>query len=353
MVVAVAACTFVMYAVLYSILGSTDFKNLYYIDSYTNKLVWAPGSDAKLWSLVVPMLAIGSVYLIVSLVAGWVFCATAISGLRNRPFTVSDLINRGLRTIAAGIVIGAVVVGAMLALIVFTVVTFGIGSLLFFVAIPAGVYMAIRISFLSLAIFDGFGPIDGIKESWRLSKGSVLRMFGWGLMAGLIGLVFSFAAGFISLPLSLAGAQAVGQALSTAIAMTAACFTVFMMAVLYESERARKNPAAYGLTPTPYPYAPGPYATGPYAAGPYAAGPNPYAQGPYPQGPYPSASPTWPANQGPANLPYQGATPGYPGSQPPRWGPPNAPQAWPGSTPTDPAATPPTGSAPTDPPTAG
>ena len=396
MVVAVAVCTLALYAVLYAILGSSDFTNLYYVDRYSSRIQWAPDAQAKLLSLVFPMLALGSVYLVVSAVAGWVFCATAIDGLRNRPFSASNLINRGLRAIAAGIVIGLVGSGAFFALIVFTIVTLGIGILLWFVAIPAAVYVAIRISFYNLAIFDGFGPIDGIKESWRLSKGSVLRIFGWGLMAGLIGIVFSFASSFVSIPFTLAGAQAVGQALSTAIAMTASCFSIYMMAVLYESERARKNPAAYGLVQTPNPYAPNPYAAGPYAQGPspyaqwptpYAQAPNPYAPNPYAQAPNPYAQwptpyaqapnpyapapysppPTWqgtpppqpwPAPQPPTTLPYQGAAPGYPGSQPPEWQAPSAPPAWASQpnvapAPDQPANTPPPGPAPTDPPTAG
>jgi hypothetical protein len=341
-VVVLAACAFVATAIF----GVANTTHFYRADPETGRMV----SYSEFTTL--PYGNLGIVVL-AGMVAGWVFAATAITGLRNRPLTVWFVVTRGLWSFLAEIILGLAFGALILALVVTTLAAPGLGVLLLFAAIPVVVYLYIRVVFYRLAIFDGFGPIVGMQESWRLSQGSVLRLFGWGLMAILIGIGFTFVSAMVSIPFTLAGAQPLAQALSTATTATGSCLTVFMMAVLYESERARKNPAAYGLTQMPYPYGPGPYAVGPnpYAQGPYAQGP--YAQGPYPQGPYPSAPPTWPANQGPAILPYQGATPGYPGSQPPRWGPPNAPQAWPESTPTDPAATPPTGSAPTDPPTAG
>ena len=297
-------------------------------------------------------------------------------------------------------------------LAVMTVIVAPIGVLLILAAIPALIYLYVRVVFYRLAIFDGFGPIEGIREAWRLSDGSAMRLFGWGLMAVLIEILFSIVGGLAAAPFNAANAQPIGQAMSAAVTTVFACFSVFMMAVLYESERARKNPAAYGLT-----MAPNPYATSPYPAGPYGVGPNPYAQGQYPQAPYPAnpysqypaapypqqyppqypAAPpatasgwqtnpptlqpwptapaptpqTWTPGQQPTGLPYQGATPGYPGSQPPQWGAPAAPlaptpaaPAWgtgpaaapapaPAPAPDQPASTPPSGPAPTDPPAAG
>ena len=62
----------------------------------------------------------------------------------------------------------------------------------------------------------------------------------------------------------------------------ASCFIVFMMAALYESERARKDPSLYPIQPMPgYP---APYPTGPYGQQPYPTAP--YGPGQYPAGPY-------------------------------------------------------------------
>jgi hypothetical protein len=404
----VAAVLGICQLVLYALLGSLSTSKLLVTDPYTNDVTWRSDAGNSLAGLLLLLL----LTTIVSVIGSWIFNAVAIGGLRNRPLTVAGVIERGLVSIAAGFLVAIAVVGVAAVLIVITVAIPPVGILLFIAAIPVAIYLEVRIVFMSLAIFDGFGPIDGIKESWRLSDGSVMRMIGWGLMAGLIGGIIGFVAGLIALPLTAADAQPIGQGITGGVSAAASCFSVFMMAVLYESERARKNPAAYGLTMAPNPYAPSPY-----PAGPYGVGPNPYAQGQYPQAPYPAnpysqypsapypqqypsqypAAPpatasgwqtnpptlqpwptapaptpqTWTPGQQPTGLPYQGATPGYPGSQPPQWGAPAAPlaptpaaPAWgtgpaaapapaPAPAPDQPASTPPSGPAPTDPPAAG
>jgi hypothetical protein len=179
MVVVISACTLVIYAVVYSFIGSTDFRSLYYIDNYTGRLEWQPDAQSKVLSLVPPLIVLGLVFVVLNLVATWVFTATAVGGLRRQPMSASYVIERGVRVFVAGLILGVVAFGALLLLVIFTVVTMGIGFLLWFLAVPAAVYIALRLEFMSLAIFDGFGIIDGMKESWRLSQRSVLRIFGW------------------------------------------------------------------------------------------------------------------------------------------------------------------------------
>ena len=370
--VAVAACAFVATAIF----GVVTTTTIYHTDPSSGQIVANGDVSRTSWGS-------GAINGLAGLVAGWVFAATAIAGLRNRPLTFSFVVTRGLWALLATIVLGVLVGVGALAWILITVVVPPVGLLLLLAAIPGLIYLYIRVVFYNLAIFDGFGPIDGMKESWRLSNGSVMRLFGWGLMAALLAIVFGLAGGLVAAPFTLAKAEPVAQALSSFVSAIASCFTVFMLAVLYESERARKNPAAYGLVQAPNPYAPNPYAPNPYAAGPYAQGPSPYAQWPtpYAQAPNPYApapnpyapapySPPpawqgtppplqpWPAPQPPATLPYQGAAQGYPVSQPPQWGTPSAPPAWVSNpnvapAPDQPAGTPPPGPAPTDPPTAG
>ena len=330
MVLLISVFTLVIYAVIYSYIGSTDFRSLYYVDSYTGKIVFEPDAQSKLWSLVLPGLAIGLVYLILNVVAGWVFAATAISGLRNRPLTIAGVVERGLWTIVAAIMIAIAALFAIIAWVLVAVIAFPIGVLLVFAAVPVGIYIEIRLIFVSLAIFDGFGPIEGIKEAWRLSNGSVLRMFGWGLMAILITIAFSIAGGLVSAPFTATGAAPVAQAMSGAIGLTASCFTVFMMAVLYESQRARMDPNLYG--PVPMPMYPGyGYPQQPPAGYGYPGYPQqPPAGYGYPGYPgYPAQPPAGPGWANPSAPPPGYGYPGYPAPQPPAFSYPG--QAQPGS----------------------
>ena len=201
--------------------------------------------------------------------------------------------------------------------------------LLILAAIPGAIYLLIRLIFTSLAIFDGFGPIAGIRESWRLSQGSVSRMLGWGALAFLVTIGIGILAGVIAAGFDGSGLLAVAEAASAAVTLTGSCLIVFMMAVLYESERARKDPTLYPVPAWPgygsypaEPYVPGPapawparpYAPGPYTAGPYAGGPAPA----WPATPYapadPTAIPGWIGPNGPA--PAWPAAPYAPGPYP-------------------------------------
>ena len=354
-VVVVALCALVAYAVLLASVDSFDFKSLYYVDPNTNRIVWYSDSQARLWSLLVPFVAVELVTVILGLIASWVFSATAISGLRNQPLTMSRVVSRGLLTIVAGLLIAAAFIGAVIVWIVVTVLAPPVGILALLVAIPGAIYVEIRLIFLSLAIFDGFGPIEAILESWRISQRSVLRLFGWGLMALLLILGFAIVGGIASSAFSAAGLIAVAQATSTAVGLVASCLIVYLMAVLYESQRARHDPTLYGPPPIPVPaYG---YQWPGYTYSGYP-GPGTPPAGPYPPAPG-SPSDQWapPAGQGsgipgwvnpnsdapgwqgsqwappaaqrsgipgwvnPNRLPYEGAMPGHAGSQPPRWQP--------------------------------
>jgi hypothetical protein len=366
-VVVVALCAFVAYTVLVHSVQSLDFRAFYYVDPDTNQIVWYPDGQARLWSSLVPFFALGLVTGVMTMIAGWVFAATAIAGLRNQSLTIGRVVSRGLLTIAAGLLIALAFIGAGIVWLVITVMAPPVGILALLVAIPGAIYVAIRLTFLSLAIFDGFGPIEAIHESWRISQRSVLRLFGWGLMALLLTLGFAIVGGIASSAFSAAGPIALGQAASTAVTTTGSCLTVFLMAVLYESQRARSDPTLYGPPPIPVPaYAyqwPGYTYTGGPAPGSPPAGPYPAAPGspvdqwapPPAQG---SGMPGWvnpnapasgwqggqwapPPAQGsgipgwvnPNQLPYEGSVPGYGGSQPPRWqpqpgfGPPTGPSS--------------------------
>ncbi len=290
-IVAIAACSFVVYAIV----GPVDTSTIYHVDPDTNQIVW---NQDQATGVLARFAAAGAVTGLAGLIGSWVFDAIAIGGLRHRPITLGGIVVRGLVAVAASLVVGVAFGCAAIILVIVTVFVTPIGVLLILAAVPLTIYVGIRIIFYSLAVFDGFGPIGALEESWRLSDGAVMRMLGWGLMAILISLAFGILAGVTT---SIGGGlQPLGQALSTGVSTTGSCFTVFLMAVLYESQRARMDPNLYPYAPGafypagPYPYGPGPYPAGPYASGPYAAGPYPGGPGPYAPGSYPGG-PAWPS----------------------------------------------------------
>jgi hypothetical protein len=299
----------------------------------------------------------------VTMIVGWVFTAIAISGLRNRPLTASWVVGRGIMAFLAQLLIGIVVVAAVFAIVVVILIAavagaaLGVlvGLILVTAAAVLGVYLLIRIIFVSLAVFDGLDPIEGIKESWRLSNGSVLRMFGWGCMGALVSIGFGVLALIVSIPFTVAS-PAVGSGVSSLITLSGSCLISFFLAVLYESERARKYPQIYGAPAFAYPGYPGyPGAGYPPAGYPPAGYPGampgyPGAGPAYPGAPeypgampgypgagpaYPGAGPAYPGAPGypvpfgPGSVP--GSMPGYPSQAPmPGWGAPSAPQpGWP------------------------
>jgi hypothetical protein len=344
-VVVIAACTFLVYALI----GTADASNLYYTDPNTHQtVVNQTAFNTYIGKLVPASLAVG----LVGLVGGWIFTATAISGLRNRPLT-SAVVVRGIVAVAASILL----LLAAFPLMLVTLLAVTIIPPLLLAAIPVWIYLYIRVVFYTLAVFDGYGPIEGIRESWRLSHGAMVRMFGWGLMAILISIGLSLVALVVSVPFASARTGALGQAVSSAISTTGSCFSVFLMAVLYESQRARYDPMSYpfaagpanpwGFPGGPYPYAPGPYPPGPYGQVGYPQGPYPYPPAPYPAAPYPAGP--YPAGPTPyAPMPYPAEPAPYPAEPAPY---PVAPYpagpAWPSPTGVPPAPDTSQGAAPT------
>lgn len=317
----VFACIFVTY----SLVTRLDFSALYHTDAM-GKAVWNSDALSKLPGPVTARL----VDAIASAMAGWFFCATAIAGLRKEAATLSSAIESGILSLFAGLL---VVVTGLFVSTVLLMAAFAVGAiipplgllllvLILVAAIPVAVYFLVRLAFTTLAIFDGFGPIGGLQESWRLSEGSVSRMCGWGTLAVVVTIAVTLGGWLILEPFSSPWPLAIAEGVAAGLSVAGSGFVTFLLAVLYESERARREPDLYpvdawpGYGPEPdEPYEPGPYPARPYITGPYTAGP--YAGDPYPADP--AAMPGWVA-PGPA----------------PAW--PAAPYAGPGPYPPDPSA---------------
>lgn len=310
----------------------------------TGQPIWATDATDRLRVLA----ASGLLTLVVSTVAGWYYTGLAISGLRNQPLEIGWVIDRGLRVLLAGILLALAALLIGLVLLLATAVTLGIGI---FLTLPIAIYLILRVIFYSLAIFDGHDITDGISESWRLSHGAVIRILGWALMLLPINLIAGIAAAIVARAFDVTGAAVVGQFITSTVSAAVGVFGGFLIAVLYESQRARLTP---GLYPPPPGYGPagygpgyGPAGYGPgYGPGGYGPGYGPGGYGPapgsggYPQPGFPGDQPGW----GPPSAPYPPApyppTP-YPPSSPPQpgyWGPPQSPP--PQQPPAGPDATP-------------
>jgi hypothetical protein len=329
---------------LASAYATSATQNVVRYNAYTNEVIWGPDLSTTIWTfLAAELVAMAAAY-----VASCFFFGLAVSRLRGWPLTGHWIVRRGLLALWSGLIVFLGVVAVLILLLVIFVVSIGLGFLALLAAIVPGVYVAIRLSLSGVAIFDGAGPVEGLTRSWDLSRGSVLRIFGWGLVAGLLSLAFSIAGSVCALPFSLAGVQVGAQLISSLLTLPATVLATFMIAILYESQRARRDPSLYppdprwfapppgwwappgwtpsglgpppGWTPSypPAPYPPGAYPPGAYP--PYMYPPGAYPPGAYPPYMYPpSAYP--PPSSPPAPYPPGAYPPGAypPGPLPPSW----------------------------------
>ena len=176
---------------------------------------------------------------IVALVAGWFITANAIVGLRGRDESLRWVVTGGLRSFAVSLLTGLTLIATALSSIFFG----PLGGLVLLIAIPVGTYVLLRLSFWTLAVFDGERVGAGLAVSWAISRRAVLRILGWtlvllglGLVGTVVQLVVDVALGPVSLPLA--------AAVSAAGDVTLTSYSVLVLAVLYESQRGRQLPGA-------------------------------------------------------------------------------------------------------------
>ncbi len=218
------------------LLGST------LLDQATMTQLMLPGANAidpsALPRLLAGPLAVG----VVSLVAGWFLYANAVAGLRGREVTLGWVLGAGLRTLLMLAGVAFVLTGffAVLALLG------PLGLLAMAGALPMLVYLALRLQFWVVGVFDGLGVTAAARSSLEITRRAVLRVAGWWLaLVGLSLLIGAFSAAtsilFTALPVVPA---VVGSLLSTSFQ----AFSVIVVAILYESQRLRWM----GLAAAPY-----------------------------------------------------------------------------------------------------
>ena len=330
---------------------ATNLNDIVTFNRFTNEYVWASDAGSRLTNLLALVILEG----VVTFGAGCYYWGLAIGGLRNRPITLDWVIARGVLILASGLLVAAAMIAAVLALALVIVATAGVGALLVFAWFPILVYIAIRLSFSSLAIFDGAGPIEGLERSWYLSGGAVLRTLGWGLMGVLISFLVGIVGTIAAVPFTSAKFVFGGELVSSLASGFATVLLALMLAVLYESQLARKFPGRYPVDPRwlaaqAWGAPPGAYPPGAYPPGAYP--PGSYPPGAYPPGAYqPGAPGAWssPAGSPPGADPPGAYPPGAypPGSYPPGAYPPGsyppggAPGAWGSPTGSPPGSYPP------------
>ena len=201
--------------------------------------------------LVLPqILVLTAVTTVVAILASWVYVAIAIAGLRGRALTAGWIVGAGLRTLVAGIIQTA----AVLALFGLAILLGGpLALILFLVLIVPAIYLSLRLTFWQYAIFDGDEIIPGLRTTWAISRGGVLRIAGWGLAIAGISLLVRIGIG-LATALLRNDVAPVAAGISALADAAFAAFQVIVVAILYESQRLRhlpQPPPAPGAFRTP------------------------------------------------------------------------------------------------------
>ena len=201
--------------------------------------------------LVLPqILVLTAVTTVVAILASWVYVAIAIAGLRGRALTAGWIVGAGLRTLVAGIIQTA----AVLAAFGLAILLGGpLALILFLVLIVPAIYLSLRLTFWQYAIFDGDGIIPGLRTTWAITRGGVLRIAGWGLAIAGISLLVRIGIG-VATALLRDDLAPVAAGISALADAAFAAFQVIVIAILYESQRLRhlpQPPPAPGTFRTP------------------------------------------------------------------------------------------------------
>jgi hypothetical protein len=215
------------------------------IDQQTMSRALVPGASgpaidpSELPRLLAGPLAVG----LVSIVAKWFLVANAIAGLRGSEVTLPWVLRSGLRALVADMLFAMIVLALISAAVAFG--TVGLIVLLGF--LPVLAYVAIRLQFWALAIFDGSSIAGGLSTSWALTRRSVLRMLGWGLAVFGISLLLVVLDFLVSL--LLAAVPVAPEVITAAVDTSFLAFSTIVLAILYESQRLRALAGA--VVPSP------------------------------------------------------------------------------------------------------
>ena len=111
----------------------------------------------------------------------------------------------------------------------------------FILGFVAFVWLTLRLWYVIYAAFDGRGITDSIRESWRISRGGVWRSFGWLLLLGVIGVAIGW---LIRTAVDAIGQPVIGSFVSITLTSAWSVVGIFLLAILYESQRQRHDAGA-------------------------------------------------------------------------------------------------------------
>lgn len=166
---------------------------------------------------------------------------------------VLPLIGLTLLIIAAILVLGAVVVGAiaLLAVTAGDVSAVVVGILLGIAAVVCLIWLATKVALAAPAlVLERSGPIGSFRRSWHLTRGQWWRIFGISLLAQLVVYVVSQVVSFPVTLIALASAGDGGisttgailiQLVSVIVSALTTPFTAGVTALLYLDQRIRKE----------------------------------------------------------------------------------------------------------------
>ena len=170
---------------------------------------------------------------IVTLVAEWFLYANAIAGLRGGDLSLGRILVAGLRTLAVLLVLTP----ALLLLFVAIALLGPAGGLLLLAMLPLVLIVGLRLSFWMLVVFEGRGVVESLQSSWAMSRGALLRIFGWQLALVGLSLITSIVT-FVAFA-ALGALPAIPAAISAGVATAFSAWSLIAIAILYESQRLR------------------------------------------------------------------------------------------------------------------
>ena len=168
------------------------------------------------------------------------------------PVSIGEAYRRGSRRywrlLAASFLIGLAIGGpAVLLGICVSLVTMGMGLLIFVIIIPLAAYLGTRWGmFTPAVVLEEEGAVDGLRRSWHLTEGHFWRVFGTSVLAGVLTLILAqLPAEVVTYAISSTASLELAAILSTVVSQLSLVITMpFSLAVttlLYYDLRVRKE----------------------------------------------------------------------------------------------------------------
>ena len=121
---------------------------------------------------------------------------------------------RWMNVLGSNVIVGLIVLGGLIVIGVVGALLGSLGILVFVAGFIALAYVGVRLSMAPWLAADGAAAVESVQASWRLTQGRMLRVFGWGLITGIVfGIIVNI------LGVILTNIPFVGDALTTTIAL--------------------------------------------------------------------------------------------------------------------------------------